>query len=70
MFVLYSLASSLEKNGRRLIAVASGFETKNSRSRESTKLLTYGITNFDLIEIAKAKKSLDIKLDPLNKRMN
>ena len=55
----YSLASSLEKNGRRLIAVGSGFETINSRSRESTKLLTYGITNFDLIEIAKAKKSLD-----------
>ncbi len=58
----YSLASSLKKNGRRLIAVGSGFETKNSRSRESTKLLTYGITNFDLIEIAKAKKSLD-KID-------
>ena len=55
----YSLASSLEKNGRRLIAVGSGFETKNSRSRESTKLLTYGITNFDLIEIAKAKKPID-----------
>ena len=55
----YSLASSLKKNGRRLIAVGSGFETKNSRSRESTMLLTYGITNFDLIEIAKAKKSLD-----------
>ena len=55
----YSLASSLKKNGRRLIAVGSGFDTKNSRSRESTKLLTYGITNFDLIEIAKAKKSLD-----------
>ena len=55
----YSLASSLKKNGRRLIAVGSGFETKNSRSRETTKLLTYGITNFDLIEIAKAKKSLD-----------
>jgi len=58
----YSLASSLKKNGRRLIAVGSGFETKNSRSRESTKLLTYGITNFDLIEITKAKKSLD-KID-------
>ena len=55
----YSLASSLEKNGRRLIAVGSGFETKNSRSKESTKLLTYGITNFDVIEIAKANKSLD-----------
>ena len=50
----YSLASSLERNGRRLIAVGSGFETKNSRSRESSKLLTYGLTNFDLIEITKS----------------
>ena len=50
----YSLASSLERNGRRLIAVGSGFETKNSRSSESSKLLTYGLTNFDLIEITKS----------------
>ena len=49
----YSLASSLERNGRRLIAVGSGFETKTSRSRESSKLLTYGLTNFDLVEISK-----------------
>ncbi len=55
----YSLASSLERNGRRLIAVGSGFETKNSRSRESTKLLTYGLTNFDLIEINKSDKPID-----------
>ncbi len=58
----YSLASSLIRNGRRLIAVGSGFETKNSRSRESSKLLTYGLTNFDLIEIAQSKKPID-KLD-------
>ena len=45
----YSLASSLERNGRRLIAVGSGFNTKNSRSKESTKLLTYGLTNYDLV---------------------
>ncbi len=51
----YSLASSLERKGRRLIAVGSGFETKNSRSRESSKLLTYGLTNFDLVEITKSK---------------
>ena len=50
----YSLASSLERNGRRLVAVGSGFETKSSRSKESSKLLTYGITNFDLVEIAKS----------------
>ena len=55
----YSLASSLERNGRRLIAVGSGFENKNSRSRESSKLLTYGLTHFDLIEIAKSNESID-----------
>ena len=49
----YSLASSLIRNERRLIAVGSGFQTKNSRSKESTKLLTYGLTNFDTIKIAK-----------------
>ena len=49
----YSLASSVYRNGRRLIAVVSGFNTKNDRSRESAKLLTWGLTSFDLIEIAK-----------------
>jgi len=55
----YSLASSLERKGRRLIAVASGFKTKNSRSRESSKLLTYGLTNFDLVEINKSGEDFD-----------
>ena len=55
----YSLASSLDRNGRRLIAVGSGFNTKNDRSRESAKLLTWGLTNFDLVEIAKANLPID-----------
>ena len=55
----YSLASSIYRKGRRLIAVGSGFETKNSRSRESSKLLTYGLTNFDLVEINKANNPID-----------
>ena len=55
----YSLASSIEKNGRRLIAVGSGFDTKNSRSAESAKLLTYGLTNFDLVEINKSDKPFE-----------
>ena len=58
----YSLASSIIRKGRRLIAVGSGFETKNSRSRESSKLLVYGLTNFDLIEIAKSENPID-KID-------
>ena len=53
----YSLASSINRNGRRLIAVGSGFNTKNARSRESSKLLTYGLTNYDLVKIAKTKES-------------
>ena len=52
----YSLASSIERNGRRLIAVGSGFNSKNSRSKESTKMLTYGLTNFDLVKITEANK--------------
>ena len=48
----YSLASSMLRKKRRLIAVASGFETKNSRSKQSQKLLTWGITNFDTIKIS------------------
>ncbi len=58
----YSLASTLVRKGRRLIAVGSGFETKNSRSRESSKLLVYGLTNFDLINITKKDKVFD-KID-------
>ena len=54
----YSLASSIKRKGRRLIAVGSGFETKSSRSRESSKLLTYGFTNFDLVEISNSDKPL------------
>ena len=65
----YSLASSVERNGRRLIAVGSGFNTKNDRSRESAKLLTWGLTNFDLVEITKANtpiEDLDVWLGKKN----
>src|SRR6056300_518954 len=58
----YSLASSIIRNGRRLIAVGSGFETKNTRSKESSKLLTYGLTNFDLVNISKANEPFE-KID-------
>ena len=55
----YSLASSIVRKGRRLIAVGSGFETKNDRSRQSSKLLTWGLTNFDLIQIAKENEPIE-----------
>ena len=61
----YSLASSIIRKGRRLIAVGSGFESKNARSRESSKLLTFGLTNFDLVKISEKKQpffSVDVWL--------
>ncbi len=58
----YSLASSLKRNERRLVAVGSGFLSKKSRSRESTKLLIYGLTNFDTIKIASKDEAL-LELD-------
>ena len=65
----YSLASSINKNGRRLVAVGSGFETKSERSRESSKLLIYGLTNFDLVEISNKDEpigSIDVWLGKQN----
>jgi len=55
----YSLASSINKNGRRLIAVGSGFENKQARSTQSSKLLIYGLTNFDLVEISRKDTPFD-----------
>ena len=49
----YSLASSMEKNERRIIAVASGFETKKLRSSQSLKLLNWGFRNTNTFEISK-----------------
>jgi len=49
----YSLASSMIKKDRRLIAVASGFDTKNLRSSESLKLLNWGFRNTNTFEISK-----------------
>ena len=66
----YSLASSIIRNNRRLIAVASGFNTKQERSKESVKLHIWALTNFDLIEIAKKDSEiteLDVWLGKKNK---
>ncbi len=49
----YSLASSMMKDSRRVIAVASGFPTKQFRSTESLKLLNWGFRNTNTYEISK-----------------
>jgi D-alanyl-D-alanine carboxypeptidase (penicillin-binding protein 5/6) len=54
----YSLASTMKKDERRVIAVASGFETKNLRSTESLKLLNWAFRNTNTFEISKKNKSI------------
>ena len=66
----YSLASSMKKKDRRLIAVASGFPTKNLRSSESLKLLNWGFRNSNTFEVSNTnntKFELDTWLGKKNK---
>ncbi len=49
----YSLASSMKRDQRRLIAVASGFNNKQARSTGSLKLLSWGFRNTDTFQISK-----------------
>ena len=65
----YSLAASMLIGQRRINAVASGFKTKNSRSRESTKLLNWGLRKFDTIMVVKKNvpiQSLNVWLGKKN----
>ena len=65
----YSLASSIKRNDRRLIAVGSGFSTKTARSKQSLKLLTWGLTNFDTIKISNNNEFFS-ELDVWNGKKN
>ena len=66
----YSLAASILSGKRRITSVGSGYQSKNSRSRESVKIFTWALRNFDTIEIATkdtAFANLDVWLGKKNK---
>jgi len=48
----YSLASSVIGEKRRLISVISGFNTKQSRSNDSIKLISWGLRNTNTYEVS------------------
>jgi len=56
----YSLASSIKKGDRRITAVVSGFQTKNERSKDSIKLLSWGLRRFETVQIAKKNEPIDV----------
>jgi len=53
----YSLASTIKKNTRRLIAVGSGFDSVSSRTSESIKLLEWGFRNTTTYEVSNINKA-------------
>ena len=58
----YSLASSIKKNTRRLIAVGSGFKTNSLRASQSRKLLTWGLQILKHLKyLKKMKQFLKLK---------
>ncbi len=66
----YSLATSIKVGKRRITAVGSGFKTKNSRSRESVKILNWGLKKFDTVRIVKKDEifaNLNVWLGKKNK---
>ncbi len=66
----YSLASSMKRDQRRLIAVASGFQTKSARSNGSLKMLSWGFRNTDTFQISKKNETVFPVKSWLGKKVN
>jgi len=58
----FSLAASVKNNERRLISVGSGFKSKNIRSRESLRIINWGLKKFDTVKVTK-KDEIFTELD-------
>ena len=57
----YSLAATIKKDERRILSVISGLNSKNERSRETVRLLSYAKNRFDLLKIKKQDENFKIK---------
>ena len=57
----YSLAATIKKDERRILSVISGLNSKNERSRETVRLLSYAKNRFDLLKINKQDENFKIK---------
>ena len=69
----YSLAVSAKAGKRRVTVIGSGFKKKNSRSRESTKILNWGMKNKEKLRLRQRKNGEKMNLfrqyTPLNTRL-
>ena len=54
----YGLVASAEQNGRRLILVVNGLDSKRTRAREARRLMTYGFRNFQREVLVEANQEV------------
>lgn len=54
----YGLVASAEQNGRRLILVINGLDSKRARAREARRLMTYGFRNFQREVLVEASQEV------------
>tara|TARA_B100000963_G_scaffold361443_1_gene396900 strand:+ start:1654 stop:2793 length:1140 start_codon:yes stop_codon:yes gene_type:complete len=57
----FSLAATTKKFERRILSVVSGLPSKNARSRETVRLLSYAKNRFDLLKINKTDENFKIR---------
>lgn len=55
----YGLIGTGVKDGRRVIIVVNGLESSDAREAEATRLLQWGLNNFEVVELFKENKTLD-----------
>lgn len=55
----YGFTGAAERDGRRLILVVSGLESKSARVRESQRLMQYGFRNFSHYPLFRAGETVD-----------
>ncbi len=64
----YGLAASAIENGRRIISVTNGFETKQKRSQGSSRLITWAFREFDNIKLFDKNSEVGlVKIEDSNK---
>ncbi len=56
----YGLTATAERDGRRLILVINGLESKKARAMESAKLLDWGFREFDNYALFKAGDTVEV----------
>ena len=61
------LVTSITRNGRQLITIVLGCDTKKQRTKDTIELINYGYSNFEEVNIYKdIRKNIEIEVEKAN----